>query len=118
MPRLIADAVELSEKFLDDRERLTFAMKYADYPNNRVRANVAKAIYKVKPQVALKILKEMSVSFDRWMRLSCVWACSQIKSRDAINILKKLADDGDVAVSLSAQKAFKEIESQNEKVKT
>ncbi|MCD6422701.1 MAG: HEAT repeat domain-containing protein [Elusimicrobia bacterium] len=118
VPRLIADAVELSEKFLDDRERLTFAMKYADYPNNRVRANVAKAIYKVKPQVALKILKEMSVSFDRWMRLSCVWACSQIKSRDAINILKKLADDGDVAVSLSAQKAFKEIESQNEKVKT
>jgi len=118
VPRLIADAIELSEKFLNDRERLAFAMKYADYPNNRVRANVAKAIYKIKPQVALKILKEMSDSFDRWMRLSCVWACSQIKTRDTIAILKKLADDGDVAVSLAAQKAFKEIEGQNEKVKT
>ena len=107
-PRLTADMIELAEVLITKpRDAVKFITPYLDHPNNRVRANAAKAIYKYKPAAAIKTLSKMAESEDRWQRLSAVWACGQIGKPDAIRILKKLAEDGDIGVALAAEKAMK-----------
>ncbi|MCD6413226.1 MAG: HEAT repeat domain-containing protein [Elusimicrobia bacterium] len=114
-PRLTADMIELAEVLITKpRDAVKFITPYLEHPNNRVRANAAKAIYKHKPAAAVKTLSKMASSDDRWQRLSAVWACGQIGKPDTQRILKKLADDGDVGVALAAEKALKENEKRKE----
>jgi len=106
IPRLTADMVELSEYFLTDpKEIVNFLTPYLQHKNNRARANAAKAIYKYKPVLAMKTIKKMAESEDRWEKISAVWACSQVNDGEATAILERLVADNDMEVSLAATQA-------------
>ncbi|MFH1422295.1 MAG: HEAT repeat domain-containing protein [Planctomycetota bacterium] len=109
-PRLIADIIEISEKLISDqKEAVNFLSQFLNHPNNRIKANAAKALYKYKPMHAMKILAGMVKSDDRWERLSAAWALSKIKSQEAVKLLQQLAGDGDIGVSNSVKQKLTDI---------
>ncbi|PIV18541.1 MAG: hypothetical protein COS41_03980 [Elusimicrobia bacterium CG03_land_8_20_14_0_80_50_18] len=109
VPRLTADVIELAEVFLEKpKDIVEFIRPYLDHKDNRVRGNAVKTMFKHDSKLALKVLKEMASSEDRWQKISAVWVCGQLKTRDAQNMLSVLASDGDAGVALAAAKQLKE----------
>ncbi|MEA2082223.1 MAG: DUF4129 domain-containing protein [Elusimicrobiota bacterium] len=111
IPRLTADVIELAEVFLEKpKDVVEFIKPYLYHKDNRVRGNAVSIMFKHKSSLALKVLKDMASSDDRWQKISAVWVCGQIKTRDALNLLAVLAADGDAGVALAAAKELKKGE--------
>lgn len=109
VPRLTADVIELAEVFLENpKDVIEFIKPYLGHKDNRVRGNAVKIMFKHNSALAMKVLKEMASSEDRWQKISAVWVCGQMKTRDAHNLLSVLAADGDAGVALAAAKLLKE----------
>jgi len=111
VPRLTADMIELAEQFLPNKKEIVEYIKpFLQHSNNRVQGNAVKIMFRHNPSLALKTLKGMTSSEDRWKKISAVWVCSQLNTRETQVFLKKLAEDGDIGVSMAAEKAIKELE--------
>ncbi|MCD6310850.1 MAG: hypothetical protein J7M11_00090 [Elusimicrobia bacterium] len=111
LPRLTADVIELAEVFLlKPKDVLEFVKPYLYHKDNRARGNAVKIMFKYNASLALKALKDMAASEDRWQKISAVWVCGQIRTRDALNLLSVLAEDGDAGVALAAAKEIKKGE--------
>ena len=104
----VIEAELVEEKDSEVAERLL--APFLQDENNRVRANAAKAMYKYKPDVALKVLREMIDAADKWMRVSAVWALGEIGSDDGAQILLDLRDDPEYHVRRRVYKSLQKFQ--------
>lgn len=104
----VIEAELVEEKDSEVAERLL--APFLQDENNRVRANAAKAMYKYKPDVALKILREMIDAQDKWMRVSAVWALGEIGADDGAQILLDLRDDPEYHVRRRVYKSLQKFQ--------
>lgn len=108
--RARADSVELIPRTISDPNVAEKMLKpFLSDPNNRVRANAARAIYQYNPELALATLNDMASSPDKWMRLSTAWAVGEIAAPEVTGILRKLLDDVDESVKNRAIEAFENM---------
>ncbi|MDI6641908.1 MAG: HEAT repeat domain-containing protein, partial [Elusimicrobiota bacterium] len=112
-----AERVELIEEALKDEKNPKVAEQllapFLTDPNNRVRANAAKAIYRHNKKAALTTLEQMTKSDNKWMKISAAWAIGEIKSPEAAVFLAPLLTDQDQHVRQRAIKSMENIISAN-----
>ncbi|MEW6558096.1 MAG: tetratricopeptide repeat protein [Elusimicrobiota bacterium] len=86
-----ARGVELLEEELKQQEDPVVSAKillpYLRDPNNRVKANAAKAMYNINPDVAISTLADMLDSSNRWMQSSASWVLGEIGDTKSTEIL-------------------------------
>ncbi len=91
-----AHGVEMLEKELnvqgDPMVAAKLLLPHLRDPNNRVKANAAKAIYKYNSSVAISALEEMFRSKDRWQQSSAAWALGEIGDVESAVLLLKYID--------------------------
>ncbi|MBI5555031.1 MAG: HEAT repeat domain-containing protein [Elusimicrobia bacterium] len=96
-PHVRAKGIEVIEAELVKNMDIEVAAKlltpFLQDPDNRVRANAAKALYEFDQEKAFATLQEMVANDNKWMRLSAAWALGEIASSEAINILLQLSAD-------------------------
>ncbi|MBA3066690.1 hypothetical protein KJ633_03620 [bacterium] len=110
VPRLTADVIELAEVFLENpKEVAEFIKPFLYHKDNRVRGNAVKIMFKHDSKLALKVLKEMASSDDRWQKISAVWVCEQVASHDTLNLLAMLGASSDAGVALACAAALKKL---------
>ncbi|MGM0569006.1 MAG: HEAT repeat domain-containing protein, partial [Elusimicrobiota bacterium] len=90
----------VAEKLLD---------QYLNDSNNRIKANAAKALYPHNSRLALEILAEMLLSYDRWMRTSAVWVLGELATEDAAKLLLSLKNEDDPNVISQLKESIKRI---------
>ncbi|MFH1784089.1 MAG: HEAT repeat domain-containing protein [bacterium] len=112
-PHVRARGVEVIEaelvKEMDPDVAVKLLMPFLQDPDNRVKANAAKALYVFDKVRALDTLKEMAENSDKWMRVSAAWAFGEISNEDAIDPLVELANDSEYHVKRRAIKALDQI---------
>ncbi len=112
-PHIRAKGIEVIEaelvKEMDPEVATKLLSPFLDDPDNRVRANAAKALYDFDKPRALETLREMAESDDKWMRISAAWAYGEIGSVDTIEFLFKLSEDSEYHVKRRAFKALAAI---------
>jgi len=112
-PHVRAKGIEVIEaelvKEMDPEVAAKLLTPFLGDPDNRVRANAAKALYDFDKERALDTLREMAESDDKWMRVSAAWAFGEIGSVDTIEYLLKLSEDSEYHVKRRAIKALATI---------
>lgn len=112
-PHVRARGVEVIEaelvKEMDPEVAIKLLTPFLKDPDNRVRANAAKALYDFDKPRALDSLNEMAENEDKWMRVSAAWAFGEIGTTDVIDPLLKLSDDSEYHVKRRAIKALSTI---------
>ena len=94
-----AKSVEALERTVKDpKMAIRIFTPFLNDPDNRVRANAVKAIYKYDPEGAISVLRDMASNENRWMRLSAAWVCGEIAAPEISSILEALIEDGDLKV--------------------
>jgi HEAT repeat protein len=88
--RVVANSVEALEA-LDREELLDLVRIFAAHPNNRIRANAAKALWTMGDRQARTLLDEMLADPDEMMRLSATWLLGEIDHPLRIELLTKLS---------------------------
>ncbi|MBN1384536.1 MAG: HEAT repeat domain-containing protein [Elusimicrobia bacterium] len=108
-----ARGVELLEQELEQKNDPVAATKvllpFLRDPNNRVRANAAKALYKFNAETAFSILSEMVNNPSRWMQTSAAWALGQILDERSVRILLERLDFLEVHSKRSAVNSLERI---------
>ncbi len=98
-PRVRAKGVEIIEAELIEQKDSELAERilkpFLNDPDNRVRANAVKAIYRYNPEVAMLRLKEMFESQDKWMKVSAAWVAGEIITDETTQFLLKYKDTDD-----------------------
>ena len=61
------------------------------------------------PEKSIAVLQEMSLSGDKWMRLSSAWALGEIADPVTSTVLEKLLDDPDSDVKNRARISLEKI---------
>lgn len=69
---------EIAEKLLSP---------FLDDPNNRVKANAVKALYKYNREKSVETAKKMVQSSNTWMRMSGIWVLGEIEDIQGIEFL-------------------------------
>lgn len=112
-PHVRAKGIEVIEaelvKEMDPEVAAKLLTPFLGDPDNRVRANAAKALYDFDKERALDTLREMAESDDKWMRVSAAWAFGEIGSVDIIEYLIKLSEDNEYHVKRRAIKGLTTI---------
>ncbi len=108
--RIRAESVETIESVFKDSKLAPEMLKpFLNDPNNRVRANAAKAIYPYSPKLSIDTLQQMIKSTDKWMRLSAAWALGEIGTSETGEMLQLLLDDPDEAVKNTVRQSVQKI---------
>ena len=91
-----ADSIEtIAGVFQDSKLAPEMLKPFLNDPNNRVRANAAKALYPYNPRLALDTLQQMGKDSDKWFRISAAWALGEIATPESGEVLQMLLDDPD-----------------------
>jgi len=94
-----AKSVEALERTIKDpKMAVRILSPFLKDPDNRVRANACKALYKYDPEGTLAVIKEMAYNESRWMRMSAAWVCGEIATPEVCSILESLIEDSDQKV--------------------
>ncbi|MGM0567586.1 MAG: HEAT repeat domain-containing protein [Elusimicrobiota bacterium] len=108
--RARADTVEVIAEIFKDSPRAPEMLKpFLKDEDNRTRANAALAYFPYDPEKSILVLKEMSLSSDKWMRLSSAWALGEIGDPSTAKVLEKLLDDADSEVKNRARLSLEKI---------
>lgn len=108
-----AKRVEIIEQALkDETDPLIGENMFSPFlkdPNNRVRGNAAKAIYRFNRNLALETLRDMIESGDKWMILSACWALGEIKDPIGVKLLAPILKHSDPHIRRRASMALDNI---------
>ncbi|MGM0441523.1 MAG: response regulator [Elusimicrobiota bacterium] len=108
-----ANEVEAMEKELtgdeDPRDIYNMLSVYLNDANNRIRANAVKILYPYDREKAMKEIRRMLDSKDKWMKISALWVCSQINNKETVKILKEQSKNSDKFVSKKAGQFLNQI---------
>jgi class 3 adenylate cyclase/HEAT repeat protein len=99
--RIRANAIE-SLMEIGERDFLHDVEPLLKDPNNRVRANLALAMFQAGMPQASSVLEEMLDSHDKWMRLSAVWAVKTLSTEIQYSLILPVLKDVDYDVRLRA----------------
>ncbi|MDD5092276.1 MAG: HEAT repeat domain-containing protein, partial [Candidatus Wallbacteria bacterium] len=95
-PRVRANAVEGLENFQLEDKDLEEVLPLLEDDNNRVRANAAKALWKFGGLRMISFLGDiLAGNPDKWQRASAAYALGEMRSENALGILKKSIKDHD-----------------------
>lgn len=100
-PRIRAKGIEIIDAQLiredEDPEVVERILKqFLEDKDNRVRANAVKVLYRYKPDKAIKIIKNMINSKDKWMRVSAAWVLGELEGTpEEVEILLSNLNDED-----------------------
>lgn len=112
--RIVANAVEAleaigSEKTIDILTRLLF------HDDSRVKANVCKALWKFADKkkdignMVMARLRELMTSDKPWIRSSAMYVLSEIKTEEAIDLIKTCRNDPEKIIKDQAVETLKKI---------
>ncbi|MFH1352618.1 MAG: HEAT repeat domain-containing protein [bacterium] len=108
-----ARRIELIEKELQEEKDPTAAtsllIPYLDDSNNRVRANASKALYYHNEKLATATLKNMLLSYNKWMRASAVWALGELATEKTIEIILGIRNETKKSVLKQLQKTLERL---------
>jgi tetratricopeptide (TPR) repeat protein len=90
-PHIRAKGIELLEEELvlqnDPVAAIKVLVPFLRDPNNRVKGNAVKAVFRYNRDLAMKSLVDMVSGTDKWMQLSAVWAIAELGDPAAIDIM-------------------------------
>ena len=107
--RIRANAIEAIEEIGDNR-LMPIIEPFINDPDNRVKANAIKALWTMGKQDVAEEIKTMFLSSDDGMRLSAIWLISQLKCKDAYDILKNaLITESDPTIRAKIEEAIAKL---------
>ncbi len=112
--RIVANAVEAlenigSEKTIEPLTRLLF------HEDSRVKANVCKALWKFsgkKKDIGLMVMsrmRELVASEKPWIRSSAIYVLSEIKTEEAVELIKNCRNDAEKIIKDQAVDTLKKM---------
>jgi len=112
--RIVANAVEAlesvgSDKTIDPLTRLLF------HEDSRVKANVCKALWKFSStkkdiaQMVMSRLRELITSDKPWIRSSTIFVLSEIKTEEAVAMIKECKNDSEKIIKDQAIETLKKL---------
>lgn len=106
-PRIRANAIEALERA--GEETLDVIKSFLKDPNNRIRANAAKAVAGKAREDSVAALYGMLDESDSRMKASALWALGEIREKDAVDRISEYIDHQDEIVQNNAKSALKRI---------
>lgn len=112
--RIVANAVEAlenigSEKTIEPLTRLLF------HEDSRVKANVCKALWKFSVQkkdiglMVMSRMRELIASEKPWIRSSAIYVLSEIKTEEAVELIKNCKNDPEKIIKDQAADTLKKM---------
>ncbi|MFH2070810.1 MAG: HEAT repeat domain-containing protein, partial [Elusimicrobiota bacterium] len=94
-------AKEIAEKLL---------VPYLNDPDNRVRANAVKAIYKYNKKLSMETVQSMIRDNNKWMRMSAAWVLGELSDEEtSANLLCDCINDEDDSVKKRIAKSLEKL---------
>lgn len=107
-PRVRANAIEALEK--GGEQAIELIKKFLDDPNNRIRANAAKAVAQSGDKEGVETLHAMLEMKDPGMKASALWALGEMGEGDSVARIRNFIEHPDEMVSRNARSALKKLE--------
>ncbi len=107
-----AEVIEKVEK--EEDEKITKLKELLKDENNRVRANAAKAIYKIDKTLSINTIKDMLKNESKRMRSSAIWVLGEVSSQETLDIILNIEDEDDEILKYNIKVALTKIISNKE----
>ena len=101
--------LEMKKQRLNAYEAGKILAPYLRDPNNRVRGNAVRALYRYDPVQAKKFIHSMLEDGMELMQLTGVWLCGEIADHETINWLMKLTGHSSPPVRYRLEKTFEKL---------